>query len=156
MMVPWLCRALETSGRTDALVDLITNPDDDGWANILARDGTFTWETWHCRDPELPTSERRNRSESHAMGAPVLVSIQRALLGVRLVGCEARTSRFARRSRASSLLAEPSQRNAGRLRRLEPRGREVRPRGDGAVERDGDGNAAGRRRRDGKRNDRLR
>ncbi|MDJ1433243.1 family 78 glycoside hydrolase catalytic domain [Halostagnicola sp. A-GB9-2] len=84
MMVPWLCEALEAADRTDALVDLLTNPDDDGWANILEQGGTFTWETWHCRDPDLPTSERRNRSESHAMGGPVLVSIQRALLGVRL------------------------------------------------------------------------
>ncbi len=84
MMVPWLCEALEAADRTDALIDLITNPDDDGWANILEQGGTFTWETWHCRDPDLPTSERRNRSESHAMGSPVLVSIQRALLGVRV------------------------------------------------------------------------
>lgn len=83
MMAPWLCNALERADRIDALIDLFTNPEDDGWANILAQGGTFTWESWHCRDPDLPARERRNRSESHAMGAPVLVSIQRALLGVR-------------------------------------------------------------------------
>ncbi|RKD89241.1 family 78 glycoside hydrolase catalytic domain [Halopiger aswanensis] len=89
MMVPRLLEALEAADRIDALIDLLTNAEDDGWANILAQGGTFTWETWHCRDSDLPTNERQNRSESHAMGAPVLVSIQRALLGVRLAEREA-------------------------------------------------------------------
>ena len=84
MMATWLVRALDADGRHEAIVDLLTDPQDDGWANIIARDGTFTWETWHARDPDLPDHERRNRSESHAMGATVLVNIQRALLGVRV------------------------------------------------------------------------
>ncbi|ELZ24427.1 alpha-L-rhamnosidase [Haloterrigena salina JCM 13891] len=86
MMVPWLLEALETAGRPDAVVDLLTNPDDDGWANIIAQGGTFTWETWHCRDSSLPDDQRHNRSESHAMGATVLVYILRTLLGVRSDG----------------------------------------------------------------------
>ncbi|WP_276255867.1 family 78 glycoside hydrolase catalytic domain [Halomontanus rarus] len=89
MMVPWLCEALETTDRTEAFVELLTDAEADGWANILAQDGTFTWETWHCRSPELPDDHRKNRSESHAMGATVLVSIQRALLGVRFRDLEA-------------------------------------------------------------------
>jgi len=81
MMVRWLLDALERADKPDALVDLVTDPDDDGWANILAEDGTFVWESWHCRTLE-PADERHNRSESHAMGATVLGAIQRTLLGV--------------------------------------------------------------------------
>ncbi|WP_247004463.1 family 78 glycoside hydrolase catalytic domain [Halosolutus gelatinilyticus] len=84
MMVPWLLEALEVADRPEAIVDLVTDPEADGWANILAQGGTFTWESWHCRDRSLPDDHRRNRSESHAMGATVLVTILRALLGVRL------------------------------------------------------------------------
>lgn len=84
MMAIWLLRALERADRYDALVDVLTDPSTDGWANILEQGGTFTWETWHARDPDLPTDERRNRSQSHAMGATVLVAIQEALLGVRI------------------------------------------------------------------------
>ncbi|ESP87015.1 family 78 glycoside hydrolase catalytic domain [Candidatus Halobonum tyrrellensis] len=82
MMVPWLLRALDAADRPAAMVDLLTDPTHDGWADILAEGGTFTWETWAARDPDLPDDERHNRSESHAMGATVLVSIQRTLLGV--------------------------------------------------------------------------
>ena len=87
MMVQFCCEALERAGRTDALVDLFTDPDQDGWADILSREQTsfFTWETWHARSDDVTVGGGRwNRSESHAMGATVLVSIQRALLGVRL------------------------------------------------------------------------
>lgn len=83
MMVPWLLEALEVTERPTAMVDLLTDQSHDGWADILRMDGTFTWETWKARDPDLPDDQRRNRSESHAMGATVLVAIQRTLLGVR-------------------------------------------------------------------------
>ncbi|WP_408960261.1 family 78 glycoside hydrolase catalytic domain [Natrinema sp. 74] len=83
MMVPWLLKALETAGRPGVVVDLLTNTEDDGWANIIAQGGTFTWESWHCRDSALSTEQRHNRSESHAMGATVLVYVLRTLLGVR-------------------------------------------------------------------------
>ncbi|AHG01361.1 alpha-L-rhamnosidase (plasmid) [Halostagnicola larsenii XH-48] len=86
MMVPWLLEAFETADRPEALVDLVTDPAADGWANILEQGGTFTWESWHCRDPSLPDDHRQNRSESHAMGATVLVSLLRTLLGVRPCG----------------------------------------------------------------------
>ncbi|WP_137289128.1 family 78 glycoside hydrolase catalytic domain [Natronorubrum halophilum] len=83
MTVSWLLEALEVADRPEVIVELVTNPADDGWANILEQGGTFTWESWHCRDPSLPDDRRRNRSESHAMGATVLVSVLRVLLGVR-------------------------------------------------------------------------
>lgn len=81
MMVRWLLDAFDAEGRPGAMVDLLTDSEQDGWANILERDGSFTWETWHCRSLE-PDDERHNRSSSHAMGATVLASIQRTLLGV--------------------------------------------------------------------------
>jgi len=89
MMVQWLCEAFEATGRTDALVDLITDEEQDGWADILSRDQTsfFTWESWQARSEDVTKGGgHRNRSESHAMGATVLVSIQRALLGIRDLG----------------------------------------------------------------------
>ncbi|GCF15857.1 alpha-rhamnosidase [Haloarcula mannanilytica] len=83
MTVRWLLGALATADRPEAVVDLVTDAETDGWANILAQGGTFTWESWRCRDPSLPADHRHNRSESHAMGSTVLVSILRTLLGVR-------------------------------------------------------------------------
>lgn len=44
------------------MLDLLTNDEDLGWANILAQDGTFTWEAWTL-DPCT------NFSESHGWGA---------------------------------------------------------------------------------------
>ncbi|SFL33947.1 alpha-L-rhamnosidase [Halogranum rubrum] len=95
MMVPWLLEALEASDRPEAIVDLLTDPSQDGWANILEQGGTFTWESWHCRDEEMPDDERRNRSESHAMGATMFTYVQRALLGVRYGRPTDRTFRVA-------------------------------------------------------------
>lgn len=94
MMVPWLLEALDAHDRPEALVDLVTDPEADGWANILAEGGTFTWESWHCRDETMPANERQNRSESHAMGATVFTAIQRTLLGVRFEESAQRTFRI--------------------------------------------------------------
>lgn len=68
--------ALALTGHDDALVHVLTDRDADGWANILARGGTFTWEVWQ-------PSDVIGDSMSHGWGANVLVEIQRALLGVR-------------------------------------------------------------------------
>ncbi|MFC7196349.1 alpha-L-rhamnosidase C-terminal domain-containing protein [Halosimplex aquaticum] len=94
MMVRWLLDALDRTDRPATMVDLVTDADADGWANILDVGGTFTWETWHCRTLE-PADERHNRSESHAMGATVLTSIQRTLLGVRVTSPGAGTLEIA-------------------------------------------------------------
>ncbi len=67
--------ALARTGHDTDLVRILTNPHIDGWANVLARGGTFTWEVWQ-------PSDIIGDSMSHGWGANVLVSIQRDLLGV--------------------------------------------------------------------------
>ncbi|MEU0153989.1 family 78 glycoside hydrolase catalytic domain [Micromonospora fulviviridis] len=76
MTAHWLLRALADAGRPDAVLRLLTNPDDLGWANILAQGGTFTWEAWTL-DPGT------NFSQSHGWGSQALVDLQETLLGVR-------------------------------------------------------------------------
>ncbi|WP_422770360.1 family 78 glycoside hydrolase catalytic domain [Plantactinospora sp. WMMC1484] len=76
MTAHWLLAALGEAGRADAVLDLLTDPDDLGWANILAQGGTFTWEAWTL-DPGT------NFSQSHGWGAQALVDVQETLLGVR-------------------------------------------------------------------------
>lgn len=85
MMVPWLLEALQTRQRPAAMIELLTDPTADGWANVLEQDGTFTWESWHCGEDALSDRARRNRSESHAMGATVFTYVLQLLLGVRFV-----------------------------------------------------------------------
>lgn len=77
MTAHWLLQALTDAGRPDAVLELLTNPDDLGWANILAQGGTFTWEAWTL-DPGS------NFSQSHGWGAQALVDVQQTLLGVRV------------------------------------------------------------------------
>ena len=67
--------ALAFAGRDTDLVRILTDKKSDGWANILARGGTFTWEVWQ-------PSDIIGDSMSHGWGANVLVSIQHDLLGV--------------------------------------------------------------------------
>jgi alpha-L-rhamnosidase len=64
------------AGRFDDLVALLVDATGDGWANILARGATFTWEVWN-------PSDIVGDSMSHGWGSNVLVQIQRWLLGVR-------------------------------------------------------------------------
>ncbi|MEV0155795.1 family 78 glycoside hydrolase catalytic domain [Micromonospora sp. NPDC050686] len=76
MTAHWLLQALSDAGRPDAVLRLLTNADDLGWANILAQGGTFTWEAWTL-DPGT------NFSQSHGWGAQALVDVQEAMLGIR-------------------------------------------------------------------------
>jgi alpha-L-rhamnosidase len=69
-------RALALAGRTADLVALLTDAGIDGWANILARGATFTWEVWN-------PSDVIGDSMSHGWGATMVPEIQRSLLGVR-------------------------------------------------------------------------
>ncbi|MFF5987616.1 family 78 glycoside hydrolase catalytic domain [Prauserella flavalba] len=62
------------AGRPDDVVERLTDAESPGWANILARGGTFTWESWDA--PET------GQSHSHPWGATSLVEIQRTILGV--------------------------------------------------------------------------
>ncbi len=70
---------LRQAGRDRDLLTRITDPNTPGWANVLARGGTFTWEVWN-------PSDTIGDSMSHGWGANVLVEIQRGLLGVEPTG----------------------------------------------------------------------
>ena len=72
-------RALDVAGRHADLVAVLTDATGDGWANIVARGATFTWEVWN-------PSDANGDSMSHGWGSNVLVEIERALLGVRPTG----------------------------------------------------------------------
>jgi alpha-L-rhamnosidase len=76
MTVESLLRGLDAGGRDGDLVTALTDAARPGWANILARGGTFTWEAW---DP----SDAEGDSMSHGWGDTALVAIQELLLGVR-------------------------------------------------------------------------
>ncbi|MEW2353922.1 family 78 glycoside hydrolase catalytic domain [Spirillospora sp. NPDC029432] len=60
--------------RPDDFVTRLTDREGHGWGNILARGGTFTWESWDA--PET------GQSHSHPWGATSLAEVQRTLLGV--------------------------------------------------------------------------
>lgn len=78
MTVHRLVRALLSQGLADAALDLLTNKDQPGWARLLDRGATFTWEAW-----ELVAGT--DYSQSHAWSASVLKEILEFLLGVRTV-----------------------------------------------------------------------
>ncbi|MFF5262733.1 family 78 glycoside hydrolase catalytic domain [Actinomadura viridis] len=59
--------------RPDDFVTRLTDAEGPGWGNILARGGTFTWESWDA--PET------GQSHSHPWGATALVEVNRTLLG---------------------------------------------------------------------------
>ncbi|GGO68291.1 family 78 glycoside hydrolase catalytic domain [Nocardioides deserti] len=77
MTAHWLLQALSDAGRPDAVLRLLTNPDDLGWARILDQGGTFTWEAWTL-DPGS------NFSQSHGWGAQAAVDVIETMLGIRL------------------------------------------------------------------------
>ena len=74
-----LLEALALAGRDEDVVRRITDTKNDGWANILVRGGTFTWEVWN-------PSDANGDSMSHGWGSNVLVEIEQVLLGVRPTG----------------------------------------------------------------------
>lgn len=78
MTVHRLVRALLAQGMTDAVLDLLTNSGQPGWARLLERGATFTWEAWDLVDGT-------DYSQSHAWSASVLKEILEHLLGVRNV-----------------------------------------------------------------------
>jgi alpha-L-rhamnosidase len=71
-----LVRALLAWGMTDAVLDLLTSKDQPGWARLLERGATFTWEAWDL-------VEGSDYSQSHAWAASVVKEILEHLLGVR-------------------------------------------------------------------------
>jgi alpha-L-rhamnosidase len=72
-----LLRALGAVDRDADLVRILSSAKQPGYAQELAKGGTFTWETWQPIDV-------LGDSMSHARGAVVLVALQQELLGVRV------------------------------------------------------------------------
>ncbi len=79
--------ALGRTGRTDALVSLLTDPAGDGPARVLAEGGTFMWEQWtpgcavaSCRGSAV--NQRNSESFSHGWGSAGIDGILESLLGV--------------------------------------------------------------------------
>ncbi|MCO4252308.1 family 78 glycoside hydrolase catalytic domain [Pseudarthrobacter raffinosi] len=77
MTVHRLVRALLSEGRTEAVLDLLTSPDQPGWARLLESGASFTWEAWELVDGT-------DYSQSHAWSASVVKEILEFLLGVRV------------------------------------------------------------------------
>jgi alpha-L-rhamnosidase len=69
-----LLQALALTGQYDALLDVLTDEDDYGWAGWLADGGTFTPEAW-----ELSGSAN---SGSHGWGARGIVDVLGSVLGI--------------------------------------------------------------------------
>src|SRR5579871_2053177 len=79
--------ALRIVGRDSDILHILTDPSEPGWANILARGGTFAWEMWNPDDrdvltPPLASLLGNGDSRSHGFGSNVLVAIQQTMLGV--------------------------------------------------------------------------
>jgi alpha-L-rhamnosidase len=72
-----LLRGLAEAELWTELVRTLTDPSIPGWAHIVARGGTFTWETW-------TPSDLIGDSMSHGWGSSALVAIEESLLGVTL------------------------------------------------------------------------
>ncbi len=77
MTVHRLLRALLSQNQLDAVLDLLTNPTQPGWARLLEAGGSFTWEAWELE-------EGSDYSQSHAWSASVVREILEYLLGVRV------------------------------------------------------------------------
>ncbi|HEY7048511.1 MAG TPA: alpha-L-rhamnosidase N-terminal domain-containing protein [Jatrophihabitantaceae bacterium] len=92
--------ALGRTGQTAALVRLLTDPNHDGPAQVLAEGGTFMWEQWTpgCSVPSCTgtaVSQSANDSFSHGWGSAGIVGIQQSLLGVTVAAPGAASLRIA-------------------------------------------------------------
>lgn len=79
MTVHRLFRALLSQGRVDDVLNLLTDPNQPGWARQLDAGASFTWEAWEL-------DEGTDYSQSHAWSASVVREILEYLLGVRVTG----------------------------------------------------------------------
>jgi alpha-L-rhamnosidase len=71
--------AMAAAGLYGDLVACLVDATTEGWANILSRGATFTWEVWNPSDAD-------GDSMSHGWGSTMVPEIQRSLLGVRPTG----------------------------------------------------------------------
>ncbi len=74
MTVHWLLKALAENGEGAALLKLLTNKDDYGWAQQVAIGRTYTPEAWHLSGDA--------NSESHAWSAQAIVDLITGVLGL--------------------------------------------------------------------------
>jgi alpha-L-rhamnosidase len=70
---------MAAAGLYGDLVACLVDATTEGWANILSRGATFTWEVWNPSDAD-------GDSMSHGWGSTMVPEIQRSLLGVRPTG----------------------------------------------------------------------
>jgi alpha-L-rhamnosidase len=105
MTAHWLLKALADADRVDDVVTRLTDAKGPGWGNVLAKGGTFTWETWE------PTN---SESESHGWGAQALVDFIETLLGVQILtpGAETIAIVIPRTTLKSAKGTVPTQRGA--------------------------------------------
>ena len=87
-----LLKALADTGRYDQIVKLLTDPNADGPARILAEQGTFMWEQWNPGCNAWPCNPTNNESMSHGWGSWGIVDMVESLLGVQ-VTCAGRGDR---------------------------------------------------------------
>lgn len=84
-----LVDAVRLAGDDTTILHLLTDKSEPGWANILARGGTFGWEVWNPDDRDvivggtfLGSFFGNGDTMSHGFSSNVLVAIQQGLLGV--------------------------------------------------------------------------
>jgi alpha-L-rhamnosidase len=84
-----LLEGLRAVGDDRTILHLLTDRAEPGWANVLARGGTFGWEVWNPDDRDVVVGGTfvgslfgNGDSMSHGFSSNVLVAIQQALLGV--------------------------------------------------------------------------
>jgi alpha-L-rhamnosidase len=86
-----MLQAIGLTGDDRTALHLLTDAHEPGWANILARGGTFGWEVWNPDDRDVVVGGTfiggaffgNGDTMSHGFSANVLVAIQQSLLGVR-------------------------------------------------------------------------
>ncbi|MFW6773463.1 family 78 glycoside hydrolase catalytic domain [Nocardioides sp. CPCC 205120] len=76
MTVHWLAQALGENGQDEALLRLLTNPDDHGWARTLAEGNTFTPESW--------VQDSSANSLSHGWSTNTMADVVEQIVGIRL------------------------------------------------------------------------
>ena len=75
MNIRWLIKSIGEAELGEHLIDIYTNEDWNGWANIISKGATSTWESWDA--------DVINESMSHPWGASGLYGMQEYILGVK-------------------------------------------------------------------------